>query len=134
MAEPFHPTLADVIGLHAFIMCRCGESPAPLRDEGLLESALYRPRVAALYDGADLIEQAVIFATAISQARAFVQGNERAAFLVADVFLAENGLAFVGDPLSMAEWLLAVARESGAARDAAGREFAAWLRGHVAPR
>jgi death on curing protein len=133
MAEPFYPTLADVLGLHAFIMRRCGEPPAPLRDEGLLESALQRPRLAALYDDADLIEQAAIFATAISQAQAFVQGNKRTAYLVADVFLAENGIAFVGDSLEMAEWLLTVARERSPSREAAVREFADWLRGQVAP-
>src|SRR4051812_15011855 len=84
----------------------------PTRDFGALQSAVQRPIAAAYYSGAILIEQAVILATAISQAQAFVDGNKRAAFQALDLFLYLNGKEFVAEPLALADQLIAVARAS----------------------
>jgi death on curing protein len=90
-------SVLDVEALHVFIMEKTGDPPSPLRDRGLLEAAVTRPRMAAHYEDADLIQQAAILAVGISQAQAFIQGNKRTAFIAADLFLRINGRIFRGD-------------------------------------
>src|SRR6184192_4157465 len=84
-------SLADVLALHAEVMQRTGSRPAPLREEGLLESAVLRPQTAAYYDEADLVRQAALLATGIAQAQAFIDGNERTALAALETFLLLNG-------------------------------------------
>ncbi|MEZ4532039.1 MAG: Fic family protein [Thermomicrobiales bacterium] len=83
--------------MHRAILDCMGERLEPLRDEGLLESALMRAQMAAYYDSADLVTQAVLMAVGISQNQPFVDGNKRAALVTLDVFLRVNGLEFRGD-------------------------------------
>lgn len=79
---------------------------------------------------ADLIEQCAVLAVGISQARAFVDGNKRTAFIAADVFLRANGLLFSGEPLELARQLEAVAGRKGSLEEATVG-FAGWLRDSV---
>jgi death-on-curing protein len=123
-------TVADIIGLHEFIMHQTGYLPAPLRDEEGLESAAMRAQTAAYYEHADLIRQAAILAVGISHAQAFVDGNKRTALIAMDVFLRENGSAFIGDDLALVEHLVHIAEEIGD-RDGATDRFGAWLRDNV---
>lgn len=111
-------------------MERLGWAPAPLRagGEGLLESAILRPRFAAHYEDADLIRQAALLAVGISQAQAFLDGNKRTAFHATATFLLVNGLDITTvDALEMARQLNAVA-ERADALEAATERFEAWLR------
>src|SRR5713226_7742946 len=133
MDEIHHLSLADVLALHIAVMERFGLAPAPLRDEGVLESAVMRARMAAYYDEADLIRQSTLLAVGISQAQAFLDGNKRTAFAACDVFLRLNGLAFCGDPLAMAKQLEAVAERQGNLEEATD-SFEQWLRGQVCAR
>ena len=128
-----YPSVAEVIAIHERVMRGLGETPRPLRDEGLLESALHRPRMAAYYEGADLIRQATLLGTGISQAQAFLDGNKRTAFQTLDAFLWVNGWEFIGDPLELAKHLEQFAERSDDA-DAAIAAFEAWLRERVQPR
>lgn len=123
-------TVAEVIELHRAILERMGSESEPLRDEGLLESALMRALTAAYYEDADPIAQAVSMAAGISQNQPFVDGNKRAAFVVLDVFLRINGIVFQGDPLALAKRIERVAeyRDRRAEEIA---EFDRWLRGEV---
>ena len=92
-----------------------------------------RPRQAAFYENIDLIRQVALMAVGISQAQAFVDGNKRTAFQCLDSFLWINGVEFTGDPMALADWLVAVAERSselGAATD----DFEGWLRDNVKPR
>ncbi len=123
-------TVADIIGLHAFIMQKTGYDAAPLRDEDGLDSATMRAQMVAYYEGADLIRQAAILAGGISQAQAFVDGNKRTALIAMDVFLRENGTVFTGDDLIVTEYLIHVAEEVDH-RDEATDRFEAWLRNNV---
>ena len=129
-ASPYYLTALDVEALHVFIMEKTGDAPSPLRERSLLESAVMRPRMAAHYADADLIEQAALLAVGISQAQAFVDGNKRTAFLAADVFLRANGCRFAGNPLEMAEQLEAIATRKGSEEEATAR-FVDWLRRQV---
>jgi death on curing protein len=131
--EIAHLTVGDVVAVHEHVMTRLGDGPGALRDEGRLESAMMRARQAAYYEGVDLIRQAALLAVGISQAQAFVDGNKRTAFQSLDVFLWINGIEFSGDPMALADWLVAVAERS-ATLDAATDDFEAWLRENVKPR
>jgi death-on-curing protein len=62
-----------------------------VRDHGLLESALARPRNAFAYGEEDIVVLAVVLMAGIAQAHAFEQGNKRTAFAVMRLFLQANG-------------------------------------------
>lgn len=68
-------SLEDLIAIHRDTMQRLGSSPSPLRHQGLLESAISRPRMAAHDENADHVRQAALLAVAVSQAQAFLDGN-----------------------------------------------------------
>jgi death on curing protein len=63
------------------------------RDEGLIESALSRPRHRAVYGKPDIADLAASYAYGLLRNHAFIDGNKRTAFLVALVFLMDNGQA-----------------------------------------
>lgn len=132
MDEIRYLSAEDVIALHDDILVRMNAPFAPLLHPDKLESAVTRCRNVAWYEGSNLIRQAVVLAVAISQSQAFLDGNKRAAFASADVFLRINGLVFQGPPLEMAYLLEAVADvEQGIVRDARIDRFEEWLRGQV---
>jgi death on curing protein len=126
-------SLTDVLGLHAAIMRRMGSAPAPLRDEGLLESAVLRPQMAAYYDDADLIRQAALLSAGISQAQAFLDGNKRTAYAALEVFLFRNGIVIVVEPLEVAAQVEAIAMRQ-MTLDEATTQFEQWLRDRTRPR
>jgi death-on-curing family protein len=135
--EIHYLAVADVLALHNFLMERTGWASAPC-NEALLEGAVWRPQHAAYYGGANLWEQAAILATGIVQARAFVDGNKRTAFIACLSFLTRNGHPFPEVEAlrqALAERLVAIGAVD--LSDAAGRtgelerltaELAAWLR------
>jgi death on curing protein len=125
-------SLAEVLALHGELMERTGFVPAPLRDEGTLESAVMRPQMAAHYSDADLLRQAALLAVGISQGQAFLDGNKRTAFGAMDAFLRLNGLCFRGQLRETIHQFAAVAARSDSL-DAATVRFEQWLRGRVHP-
>jgi death-on-curing protein len=133
MRQVRYPSLAEVIAIHDDVLRRLGQPPQSLRDEGLLESALMRPQMAAWYEDADLIRQAALLGIGISQAQAFVDGNKRTAFATLDAFLWVNGWEYVDEPLALAQQLERIAERS-ADPTAAADAFEAWLRQNVQPR
>jgi len=73
---------------------------AGLRDEGLLESALARPRNRHVYEAvADIPQLAVSYAVGILRNHPFADGNKRAAFLALSMFLNANRFRLTADPL-----------------------------------
>jgi death on curing protein len=121
---------AEVIALQEQVMRRLGSAPKPLRDPGLLESAVMRPQMAAWYEDADFIRQFALLAVGISHAQAFLDGNKRTAYLALVTFLRLNDHEFIGDRLALAHQFEQIAdrsRESAAAND----EFETWLRDNV---
>ena len=73
-----------------------------LRDEGLLEAALFRPQ-SGYY--ADLIEEASALWESLSQNHAFVDGNKRVALAATDSFLRINGLRIAALPTQIIAFL-----------------------------
>jgi death-on-curing protein len=86
-------TVAEVLAMHADQIERYGGS-AGVRDQGLLEAALYRPQTGYY---ADLIEEAGALWESLSQNHAFVDGNKRTAFAATYTFLAINSLYLTAD-------------------------------------
>jgi death-on-curing protein len=91
--EPVWLTLDIVLDLHAEQLALFG-GPNGLRDAGLLESALARPKNQYLYSGADLAALAAAYAFGIARNHPFVDGNKRSAFASMLVFLGLNGIDF----------------------------------------
>src|SRR4029077_9333945 len=81
-------TVAEVLAMHADQIERYGGAPG-VRDQGLLEAALYRPQTGYY---SDLIEEAGALWESLAQNQSFVDGNKRTAFAAAYTFLAINGL------------------------------------------
>jgi death on curing protein len=123
-------SVADVMALHNEMMEETGYRPAPLRDEGLLESAVLRPQTAAYYGGADLVRQAASLDVGIAQNQPYLDGNKRTAYIATTVFLRVNGLPFEGDRLALAREIEAVATRTDSL-DSATRRLEDWLRRHV---
>ncbi len=96
---------------------------AGLRDEGLLESALGRPRNLAAYGTPDVADLAASYAVGLAKNHAFVDGNKRAAFLAMGLFLYLNGRRLVATQADATLTMLNVA--AGAIDEAA---LAAWIR------
>ena len=96
-----------------------------LRDEGLLESALARPLNVAAYGSPEVWELAASYVVGLAKNHAFVDGNERAAFLAVGLFLALNGYRLNATQADATLTMLAVA--AGQMDEAA---LARWLRHH----
>jgi death-on-curing protein len=101
---------------------------AGLRDPGLLDSALARPLNLAAYGSPGVAELAAAYAAGIAQNHPFVDGNKRAAFLAAGLFLGLNGQRLVASQVDATLTVLALA--AGTLTEA---EFAGWLRRHAVP-
>lgn len=80
-------TLDEALFIHEQLIANFGGSGG-LRDAGLLESALFRPRTGYY---ADLIEMAAALFESLLMNHAFVDGNKRIAFFGVDTFLRING-------------------------------------------
>jgi death-on-curing protein len=102
---------------------------AGVRDLGLLDSALARPRNVWSYGQNDTIALGALYAAGIMRNHPFVDGNKRTGFLAAYAFLYVNGLEIVADEAEVIVQCLALA-----ASEIDEAEFAAWLRESVQPR
>jgi len=81
-----------------------------LRDEGLLESALGRPPNRFHYEGTtDLCLLAATYLVGLAGNHPFIDGNKRAAFLAAGLFLRRNGLRLTAPQADAARTVLDVA-------------------------
>jgi len=108
-AEPRWVSKEAVFVLHDRSIALHGGAPG-LKDEGLLESALARPANLRHYEGIeDLCTLAAIYLVAIASNHPFIDGNKRAAFLAAGLFLRLNGRRVIAEQADAARAVLAVA-------------------------
>ncbi len=96
---------------------------AGVRDDGLLESALARPRNLAAYGEPGVVELAAALAYGLAKNHPFVDGNKRTAFLCAYVFLGMNGLSLDADEAEAAAIMVDLA-----AGEVSEADFAQWLK------
>jgi death on curing protein len=102
---------------------------AGVRDEGLLESGLARPRHKFAYaTKPDLGALAAAYAFGLARNHGFVDGNKRVAFMVAYVFLGLNGRQ-----VEATEPEVVTAMEGVAAGRISEASLAAWIRKRLRP-
>ncbi len=104
--------------------------PRGIRDIGLLDSALDRPRNQFLYEAeSDLAALAAAYGFGLAKNHLFVDGNKRAAFLAIGLFLAISGKRLRADPVDAIAIILALA-----AGEISEKQLAEWLRGNLGRR
>ncbi len=91
MSEPVWIDLDVVLAIHDEQLAEHG-GQAGVRDRGLLESALARPRNQFSYGESFLPRLAASYAFGISRNHPFLDGNKRTSLVVAELFLDLNGL------------------------------------------
>jgi death-on-curing protein len=80
-----------------------------MRDAGMLESALDRPRNKWAYEAAALADLAAAYAYAIARNHPFVDGNKRSSLLALYTILGINGIDFVVSEAMAATMILSLA-------------------------
>ena len=111
-----------VIALHDEQIAEHGGSLG-IRDRGLLSSALARPQNQVAYGKPSVFNLAAAYAFGVIQNYPFVDGNKRAGFLAAYVFLDLNGWELAA---SEAEAVNAVMALAAGEMDETG--FSVWLK------
>jgi death on curing protein len=86
-----YPTLEECLKLHEVLLKRFG-GQGGVRDMGLLDSALARPR-SGYYES--LSEQAAALLQSLALNHCFVDGNKRVAFALTAIFLRINGWSLI---------------------------------------
>jgi death on curing protein len=121
--EPLWIEERDVFAIHDRVLAVHGGAPG-LRDRGLLQSALARPRQHHAYaDSRDIVAMAALYTAGVVRNHPFVDGNKRTGFVVGILFLELHGFDFTAseEDATQAVWDLA----AGTLDETA---FAAWLR------
>src|SRR6202166_188445 len=118
-------TVAEVLAMHADQIERYGGSHG-VRDQGLLEAALYRPQTGYY---ADLIEEAAALWESLGQNHPFIDGNKRTAFAATYTFLEINGVRLTADAQQTYVFVAALYE----ANQFIFNKLVPWLRSHVSP-
>ena len=108
MSEPFWLTRQIIVAIHDEQLTIHGGASG-LRDEGLLESVLDRPKNRWAYEQADLPELAAAYAFGIARNHPFVDGNKRTSLLALYTFLGVNGIDFIVPEAEAAAIIVALA-------------------------
>ena len=128
--EPTWLSAEVVRAIHDDLLLQHGGMPG-VRDAGVLESALGRPRFRWAYgEASDLLDCAAAYGFGIAKNHPFNDGNKRTAFQAMYTFLAINGIELTAPEVETVTTMLGVADGSiGAAT------LGKWLRANgVAPR
>jgi len=101
-----------------------------IREPGLLESALLRPKTARAYtdDGLDTVTLAALHAIAIIRNRPFVDGNKRVGLTLLELFLNLHGFTLDADDAAAVSAIVDLA-----AGEASDEYFIDWVRRMAIP-
>jgi death-on-curing protein len=116
-----------VLAMHDRLLAEYGGS-AGIRDEALLESALARPKNLLAYGKPSLFDLAAAYGCGIIKNHPFVDGNKRAGFMAAFVFLGVNGIDVTAPESDVVLKTLAVA-----ANEMDEQSYAACLKENAEP-
>jgi death-on-curing protein len=122
MTEPFWLTRQMVVAIHDEQLTVHGGASG-LRDEGMLESALDRPKNRWSYEQAELPELAAAYAFGIARNHPFVDGNKRTALLALYTFLGVKGVEFIVPEAEAAAIILSLA-----AGEVSEQSLTRWIR------
>jgi death-on-curing protein len=113
----------EALALHNRLLALYGGAPG-LRDFGLLQSALARPRQLQAYGkNPDVIELAAAYTAGILHNHPFIDGNKRIGFVLGVLFLEMNGYRLTASEEDVTRAVLSLTE--GTLDEAA---FIAWLR------
>jgi death-on-curing protein len=128
-SEPTWLSESLIRALHAESLDRFGGTSG-IRDRGLLESALGRPRNRHAYgEDVSIHELAAAYCFGIVRNHPFVDGNKRAGLLAVRAFLFQNDCRFVPDEAETVQVI-----EGLAASEVSEAELTAWIEQNTAPR
>jgi len=123
MNEPLWLDRRSLLLLHLESLAEHGGSSG-MRDQGLLDSALARPRNQFIYDpNADIAKLAAAYGFGLAKNHAFVDGHKRIAFIATALFLRLNGWRLATGRLDEIQTMLNLA--SGEITEGL---FASWIR------
>ncbi len=122
MKEPTWVDVADCLAFHEEMLARYG-GLSGLRDPGLLDSALGRPLNLFAYGQGNLFDMAAAYAYGIIKNHPFLDGNKRAGFIAAALFLECNGCRFKASEEEVVLHTLALA-----AGEETEADYAEWLK------
>ncbi len=122
MKEPTWVLREVVVLLHEQSLAQFGGSDG-VRDEGLLDSALGKPQNLFAYGKPGLFDLAASYAFGLVKNHPFIDGNKRASFVVAVLFLELNGCTFQATEVDAALRTLALA-----AGEMSETDYADWLK------
>ena len=122
MSEPEWLTMDMVVAIHDEQLAIHGGSSG-LRDAGLLESAIGRPRNKWAYESAELSELAAAYGYGIARNHPFVDGNKRTALLAMFTFLGINGIEFIVPEAEAVAMILSLA-----AGEVSEKSLTRWIR------
>jgi death on curing protein len=116
----------DVLAIHDRLLALHGGASG-VRDRGLLQSALARPRQHHAYSkSADVIEMAALYTAGIVRNHPFVDGNKRTGFVIGILFLELQGFDFKASEEDATQAVMALAAGT---LDEAG--YTAWMRANA---
>jgi len=128
MNEPLWIDLDEALAAHDLQLAEHGGSSG-VRDQGLLESALARPRnVFAYSPETTLFHLAAAYAVGIVKNHPFVDGNKRTGLVVAVGFLELNEIEIVASQPETYLTFLALA-----ASELSEEDLVKWFEAHAAP-
>jgi death on curing protein len=85
----------DVLAIHDRLLAAHGGAQG-LRDQGLLQSAMARPRQHHVYaNTSGITELAALYTAGIVRNHPFVDGNKRTGFVIGLLFLEQHGFDFI---------------------------------------
>ena len=124
--EPLWIEELDALAIHDRLLALHGGATG-VRDRGLLESALARPRQHHVYANTpSIVEMAAVYTAGIVRNHPFVDGNKRTGFVIGILFLELHGFDFKAREADAIQAVMDLA--AGTLNEAA---YAAWLRDNV---
>jgi len=108
VAEPAWVEIDVVLAIHDEQLAEHGGQPG-VRDPGLLESALGRPRNQFAYGEPSITRLAASYAFGISRNHPFLDGNKRTSLVVAELFLELNGYELIASDVQCVTTFLQLA-------------------------
>lgn len=126
MKEPRWVPIEAIKAIQLELIAEHGGLPG-VRDEGLLESALARPRNLWAYERPTLYDLAAADGFGLTKNHAFVDGNKRIGLAAIDVFLRMNGCHLIASEAEAVAAILKLAEGKLNQSD-----LAAWIAKHAA--
>lgn len=118
----------DALWLHLELMATWQETRYGIDHRSLVESALARPRHAAIYENADLVRQAATLCFGLVKNHPWLGGNKRTATHLTEAFLELNNYQLNYVVADIIEMVLAVEANAWKVD-----EIENWLRARVVP-